>query len=71
MYSIGIDIGYSSIKLVIVNEAKEIDYSNYILHKGHVKETLQKAIEELLKNYKGKDIQFGALTGNGESFMQK
>jgi predicted CoA-substrate-specific enzyme activase len=71
VYSIGIDIGYSSIKIIVINQDNEIDYSKYILHKGRVKEVLESAIEDLMKDYNQEDIQFGALTGNGSKFLTK
>jgi sugar (pentulose or hexulose) kinase len=34
MYSIGIDIGYSSVKVILTDEKNAIKFSRYQLHKG-------------------------------------
>ncbi|QUI23910.1 CoA activase [Vallitalea pronyensis] len=71
MYSLGIDIGYSSIKVVVMNQNNEMELSQYIRHKGHVKEVLESIVKALLRDYDPEDIQFGAVTGNGSKFLTK
>jgi predicted CoA-substrate-specific enzyme activase len=69
LYSLGMDIGYSSIKISLMNSDNEIECNKYILHKGRIKEVLKNTIEELLNNYNLEDIKFGAVTGSGSKFM--
>lgn len=71
MFSIGIDIGYSAIKLSIVNSNGKAIYHKFKLHKGKIKEYLIEIIEEVLKEYNYKDIRYGALTGNGSKKIAK
>jgi predicted CoA-substrate-specific enzyme activase len=71
MYSLGIDIGYSSIKLVIVDGDYTIKYHTYILHKGRIRETLKKSIEDLLLRHDSEKILFGSVTGSGCKFLTK
>lgn len=71
MYSVGIDIGYSSIKTALTDNNNKIKHSKYLLHRGRVKETLINAIEDLLENYNPEDIKFGAVTGSGSKFLSK
>ncbi len=42
---LGIDAGSISISLVVMNNEKEILYSDYRFHEGHVKETLQEMLK--------------------------
>jgi predicted CoA-substrate-specific enzyme activase len=71
MYSIGIDIGYSSLKISLMNCNNEFEYNKYILHKGRIKEELKNVIEELSDCYKLEDINVGAITGSGSKFLAK
>ncbi len=71
MYSVGIDIGYSSIKVTLMNGEHEIKYNRYLLHKGRVKENLISTIEDLLANYQAEEIKYGSVTGSGSKFLSK
>lgn len=71
MYSLGIDIGYSSIKVTLLDDGNKVKHAQYLLHKGRVKETLKKSLKDLLANYNSKDIRFGAVTGSGSEFLNK
>ncbi|QTA92565.1 acyl-CoA dehydratase activase [Desulfonema magnum] len=71
MYSLGIDIGYSSLKLSLINSDNEIAYDMYALHKGSINSTLRKSLEALLLKYDPKDIAFGAAIGSGSRFLIK
>lgn len=68
MYSLGIDVGYSSIKFVIVDEQLNIAESIYILHKGRVKEELKKHIDIFKHKYK-EGLRLGSATGQGSKFI--
>lgn len=69
MYSVGIDIGYSSFKIVLLNDNYEIKYSHYLLHKGDVKEVFKKSIRTLLEHFNPQEISLGAVTGSGSEFL--
>ncbi|AFS77435.1 CoA-substrate-specific enzyme activase [Gottschalkia acidurici 9a] len=71
MYSLGIDIGYSSIKLTLINKNNEVKYKEYLLHKGNIKEAFRKSIHDLLLKYDREDIGFGAVTGSGSEILTK
>jgi predicted CoA-substrate-specific enzyme activase len=71
MYSIGIDIGYSSIKITLINDDNEIQYSKYLLHKGKIREEIKNTIQDMLISYNIEDIQFGAITGSGGKILTK
>ncbi|AOY74510.1 acyl-CoA dehydratase activase [Clostridium formicaceticum] len=69
MYSLGIDIGYTSIKLVLINSNDEIKHTAYLLHKGRIQEVLKEAIYNLMSSYVLEDIKFAAITGTGSKFL--
>lgn len=62
MYSVGIDIGYSAFKGVLIDEDLNIVDSTYVLHKGKIKEVAEKYLDKLSKKYPEK-IRFGGATG--------
>ena len=33
MYSVGVDVGYSSVKIVLIDEDRNVEYSKYIIEK--------------------------------------
>jgi predicted CoA-substrate-specific enzyme activase len=65
MYSLGIDVGYSSVKVVVLNECNDIEYQNYILHKGHIRTCLRQEVARLGESIDTRKIVCGALTGSG------
>lgn len=69
MYSLGIDIGYSSIKLVLLDEAMHVLEERYIFHKGKVKERLREILLEIMDLYSGQDITWGGVTGSGGKIL--
>lgn len=69
MYSIGIDIGYSSIKVILTDEENAIQFSRYQMHRGKIKDTLLEILKELLGTFDPQKIGFGAVTGGGSRFL--
>ena len=69
MYSLGLDIGYSSVKLVLSEEKGKVIFSRYGLHGGHIKQTVGTLMEELFSLYSPRDIPYGAATGSGSRFL--
>jgi predicted CoA-substrate-specific enzyme activase len=69
MYSLGIDIGYSSLKLTLIDEAGKVKKEKYLLHQGRVKEKLQKVLQELVVDYNSAEIGYGAVVGSGGKLL--
>lgn len=65
------DIGYSSIKIALMNKDQKIVYNKYLLHKGRVKEAIKESIGDLLTGYDSQKIKLGAVTGSGSRFLVK
>lgn len=70
-YSLGIDIGYSSVKLSLINCDDEIEFVEYAMHKGKVKEILKKSLQNLLEKYDLTNIEFGGVTGSGYKILSE
>ena len=47
MYSLGMDIGYSSVKFTLLNNEDEIIYNKYELHGGYVREQVEAILKDL------------------------
>ncbi len=71
MYSIGIDIGYSALKVVLLDETEEIVFSRYQRHKGAIKSKLLKILAEVQRNFGFREIRYGAVTGSASKFLSK
>lgn len=71
LYSLGIDIGYSSIKIALINHELEVVESSYSLHKGRVKENIDILLKQLMSKYGEENIRFGAVTGQGSKFISE
>jgi len=69
MYSMGIDIGYSSVKVILTDEENTIRFSRYQMHKGRIKNTLRGILKELTVTIEPKAIKYGAVTGSGSKFL--
>ncbi|ADN36265.1 CoA-substrate-specific enzyme activase [Methanolacinia petrolearia DSM 11571] len=63
-YSIGIDIGYSSVKIALVDDYNDVVYTDYVLHKGKIREKLTKVLARLSELYETGDIIYGGITGS-------
>lgn len=50
-YRIGLDIGSTTVKTVVLNETGQICYSKYERHNAHVPETLGTILDELNTNF--------------------
>jgi predicted CoA-substrate-specific enzyme activase len=69
MYSIGIDIGYSSVKVILTDEANKIIFNRYQMHKGSIKSNLLDILKEMTAAFDPREIVFGAVTGSGTIFL--
>lgn len=70
MNSLGIDIGYSSIKFVLVDEDFKVIENAYILHKGQIRKELGQYINKITSKY-GHNVIFGAATGQGSKLISE
>lgn len=68
-YSLGIDIGYSSIKIALLDEDNNCKYSGYTRHKGKIKENLHQILTNLSWRYNFENITIGAVTGSESKFL--
>lgn len=69
-YFAGIDIGSTTVKLVILNENKKIVFSDYRRHLAHTKETLSGLLQDA-KQLIGDCILKAAITGSGAINLSK
>lgn len=70
-YSMGIDIGNSSIKIGLVDGTLKPVYADYIPHKGKIKETLKKMLRTLEAQHDPVSITHGAVTGSESNWLAK
>jgi len=70
-YSLGIDVGYSSVKVTLIDDYDDILYSDYTLHKGKIRETLELILDRLLERYEAEDIVYGGITGSESRLLSQ
>lgn len=68
-YSLGIDIGYASVKIALLDDSGAIIYTDYLLHKGKINKTLKKALKKLSQKYDPKAVTTGAVTGSESKYL--
>ena len=69
-YTAGIDIGSTTVKLVVLNEHKEIIYGQYRRHLAHTQETLADLLREAKEQIGDCDLN-AAITGSGSINLGK
>ena len=69
-YTAGIDIGSTTVKLVVLNEQKEIIYGQYRRHLAHTQETLADLLREAKEQIGDCDLN-AAITGSGSINLGK
>lgn len=62
-YSLGIDVGSTTVKTVIINEEDKIIYSKYERHFSKVRETVVKQLRNILENYPENEFRL-CITGS-------
>ncbi len=65
MFSIGIDIGYTSVKMAVLDQGGAFVYSGYRLHRGNARAAVKQFIEEIAATHRPDEIKYGAVTGSG------
>ena len=69
-YRAGIDIGSTTVKLVIMDELGEILFQDYRRHRAHTQETLAELLEDAKKQLGGISLR-AAITGSGSINLGK
>ena len=67
MYRLGVDIGSTTAKAVVVNDKKEIVYSNYLRHNADVKGTLLNILESI-KTQLGSEVELEIIITGSAGF---
>jgi predicted CoA-substrate-specific enzyme activase len=70
MYSIGIDIGYSTLKCIVLNKEKKLAYESCIFHHGNMKNELNKQLQNI-KERIGEDNFYIGVTGEQREQFDK
>lgn len=66
----GIDIGSTTVKLVVINDEKE-EYSAYCRHNAEQEETLKKLLKDAKKKFGNKKIKFAVCGSGGKPIAEK
>jgi len=69
MNAIGLDIGYSSVKVALLDSEGNILFTDYRLHRGNITGTLREIMDEISLQWDGEGDLFGALTGQGKELF--
>ncbi len=67
---IGLDVGSTTVKVVVMDESLKIIYSSYERHFSDTKNTVCTCLENLIEKFPGYDFNI-ALTGSGAMFVSK
>ncbi|MEF2229327.1 MAG: acyl-CoA dehydratase activase [Pseudodesulfovibrio sp.] len=71
MYSIGIDIGYSSVKIAILDASNTLVHTEYALHRGRAARVLAGMVRGILRMPEAAGIAVGSVTGSGASLLSE
>lgn len=69
MLSLGIDLGYSAVKVAFVDATGRIRHCAYEYHKGKIAETLRAMLEVGARACGAQDAVLGAVTGSGAALL--
>ncbi len=70
VYHVGLDIGSTTVKIIVLDENKNILYSHYTRHNSDAKNTLHEVLTKLVKDYPNANFTM-ALTGSGALDISK
>ncbi|WDV45139.1 acyl-CoA dehydratase activase [Clostridiaceae bacterium M8S5] len=71
MYSIGIDIGYATLKIVILNKKGDIVYQVCTFHHGNIKELLKKELEITKEKFNVSSCYIGFIGSYAKGFKNQ
>ncbi|HML59485.1 MAG TPA: acyl-CoA dehydratase activase [Solidesulfovibrio sp.] len=69
MLSLGIDLGYSAVKIAILDATGRIRHCAYARHKGRIAQTLRALLEVGARHCGAQDVALGAVTGSGAALL--
>ena len=69
MHSVGVDIGYSSVKVVMIDDTDKIKFKRYHMHRGRIKGSLLDILKEMATVLDPDEAVSVAITGNGAGFL--
>ncbi len=67
---IGLDVGSTTVKVVVMDEHLEVIYKSYERHFSDTKKTVCACLEKIIETYPNNDFKI-ALTGSGAMFVAK
>ena len=67
---VGLDVGSTTIKIVVMDEKQEVLYTNYTRHFSDTKNTMYHVLNKLLNDYKDHNFKI-TLTGSGALEISK
>jgi len=67
---VGLDVGSTTIKIVVLNEKQNVIYTNYTRHFSDTKNTMYQVLNKLLNDYKNSNFKI-TLTGSGALEISK
>lgn len=70
MYSLGIDIGYSAVKVVLIDQENRIVYEKYKPHTGNIKSILELILIEINDDVDVSNILYGSVTGSLGKYLR-
>ncbi|HHX68989.1 MAG TPA: 2-hydroxyacyl-CoA dehydratase [Gallicola sp.] len=66
----GLDVGSTTVKLVIIDKDNNLKYSVYKRHKSNVEETVKNVLTDAYKQFENEDVTI-MVTGSGGMFVEK
>ncbi len=70
IYKMGIDVGSTTIKVVLINEEEIVIYQNYERHFAHIQETLNETLKDINKKFGDISLKV-KITGSGSINLSK
>ncbi|AIF50291.1 hypothetical protein [Pelosinus sp. UFO1] len=70
MFRLGVDIGYSTFKYIILDDKEREIGSEYVFHRGNIETAFSNMLQKIENEYKIKEFYFG-ITGDQAERMPK
>lgn len=68
-YKVGVDVGYSSVKIAVLDDNNNLIFEQYRLHKGKIRDTLMNVLEGVRGKLKNAEVFYGAVTGSYANYI--
>jgi predicted CoA-substrate-specific enzyme activase len=69
MFVLGIDIGYSSVKTVLIDEKKNILKRQYGMHHGEIDKALKEQVKTVQAEFNLSELRYISITGSGAEYL--